>query len=245
MIRPSRILNRFAAAWPFVGADTIAGCVEPTADLPPLDAFRLPVRAAMNCRWPESSATDGPTGLVIHGGPGSGCLAALRRVFDPAHWRVFTHRSARRRPQPAARQRDATTADLLVDPTTPRANACTPAGWLVAAALGATLALDAPADPQAVQGLLLRQLPRRGRRDIAAFFTGFRWNNSRRADAPDADDRENGALRLVALGTATHGHAPTRPTLQGEALPSRSETAARAGPHYCRHGCCNCASRRC
>jgi proline iminopeptidase len=37
----------------------------------------------------NNAATRTGAGLVFHGGPGGGCSPAMRRYFDPAHYRVI------------------------------------------------------------------------------------------------------------------------------------------------------------
>ncbi|HEY3464490.1 MAG TPA: prolyl aminopeptidase, partial [Amycolatopsis sp.] len=38
--------------------------------------------------WETSGNPDGKAALVLHGGPGQGCVPGMRRTFDPARYRI-------------------------------------------------------------------------------------------------------------------------------------------------------------
>src|SRR5579871_4582078 len=71
--------------------------------------------------WETCGNPAGKAALVLHGGPGSGCTPGMRRMFDPAIFRMvlFDQRNAgRSRPHasdPAADLSTNTTQHLLAD----------------------------------------------------------------------------------------------------------------------------------
>lgn len=75
----------------------------------------LPVGDGHELYWEEAGNPDGVPALVLHGGPGSGFSEAMRRVFDPARYRVigFDQRMAKRS-RPSAAEPD---ADLSANTT--------------------------------------------------------------------------------------------------------------------------------
>jgi proline iminopeptidase len=56
--------------------------------LDPYDSGLLPVGDGNEVYWETCGNPRGKPALVLHGGPGSGCTAGLRRLFDPAAYRV-------------------------------------------------------------------------------------------------------------------------------------------------------------
>ena len=71
--------------------------------------------------WEACGSLDGKPVLVVHGGPGSGCTAEMRRFFDPAVYRIilFDQRNCgRSRPHASEAQIDLsanTSHHLLTD----------------------------------------------------------------------------------------------------------------------------------
>ncbi|HEY6057829.1 MAG TPA: prolyl aminopeptidase [Candidatus Limnocylindrales bacterium] len=71
--------------------------------------------------WEACGNPDGKPALVLHGGPGSGCTPGMRRLFDPAAYRIvlFDQRGCgRSRPhasEPGADLATNTTSHLLAD----------------------------------------------------------------------------------------------------------------------------------
>lgn len=57
-------------------------------DPPLLRSHALPVPGGHVLQVQEFGAADGIPAAVLHGGPGSGCSPLLRRVFDPARYRI-------------------------------------------------------------------------------------------------------------------------------------------------------------
>ena len=58
----------------------------------------LPVGEGHELYWEEAGNPDGVPALILHGGPGSGFSETMRRVFDPAKYRIigFDQRNAKR-----------------------------------------------------------------------------------------------------------------------------------------------------
>jgi proline iminopeptidase len=143
-------------------------------DSPPLRSHALPVGGGHVLQVQEFGRNGGIDAVVLHGGPGSGCTPLLRRVFDPARFRIvcIDQRGAGSS-QPRGATAHNTTGDLLNDLRHVRQHLGI-ARWLVAGgSWGATLAVaHAAAEPSAVSALLLRAtfLARRG--DIDWFFQG-------------------------------------------------------------------------
>jgi proline iminopeptidase len=81
----------------------------------------LPVGDGHELYWEEAGNPDGVPALILHGGPGSGFSESMRRVFDPARYRIigFDQRGAKRS-RPSAAEPDAdlttnTTGHLVAD----------------------------------------------------------------------------------------------------------------------------------
>ncbi len=58
---------------------------------PPLEPYRtghLAVGDGQRVWWEESGNPDGVPLLVLHGGPGGGCVPSMRRPYDPARYRI-------------------------------------------------------------------------------------------------------------------------------------------------------------
>ncbi len=212
------------------------------ADLPLLDAFVLPVSGGHELAVAEYGHPQGRPALVIHGGPGSGASPALRRGFDPQRWRVICidqRGAGRSRPRGSVTHNR---TDLLVDDLLALRERLRLPGWLVCGgSWGATLALAyAAADPQAVQGLLLRATFLGRDEDIEAFFTG----SPGLALEPLArdlleGDRDTRAAAARAWWRWEQQLATGRtdaPTLEGEALAFQVDRL-RVQAHYFRHGC--------
>jgi len=67
----------------------------------------LPVGEGHQLYWEEAGNPEGVPALILHGGPGSGFNESMRRVFDPAKYRIigFDQRNARRS-RPSAGEAD-------------------------------------------------------------------------------------------------------------------------------------------
>src|SRR5262245_9177392 len=96
--------------------------------------------------------------VYLHGGPGSGCQADHRRLFDPErfHAVLFDQRGAGRS-RPKGRREDNTTERLIADMEKIREKFGFERWMVVGGSWGATLALAyAEAYPERVSGIVLR-----------------------------------------------------------------------------------------
>jgi proline iminopeptidase len=90
-------------------------------EIEPYDRGMLAAGDGQELYWEACGSPGGKPAVVLHGGPGSGCTPAMRRVFDPAAYRVvlFDQRGCgRSRPHaadPAADLSVNTTGHLLGD----------------------------------------------------------------------------------------------------------------------------------
>ncbi|SNQ51803.1 putative proline iminopeptidase [Frankia canadensis] len=162
--------------------------------------------------WEACGNPDGWPALVVHGGPGSGCSAGVRRWFDPRRYRVilFDQRGCGRS-TPHAGDHDTelrhnTTAYLLADMERLRRHLGVDTWVLYGSSWGSTLALAyAQRHPSRVTGIVLVGVTTTRRSEIDWLYHGvarhFRTEWERfRAALPAADRAENGAgagLRLV------------------------------------------------
>lgn len=116
-----------------------------------------------------------PTGkpvVVLHGGPGGGCNAAMRRFFDPAAYRVvlFDQRGAGRS-TPFACLEANTTWDLVADVEAVRLALGIETWQVWGGSWGSTLALAyAQAHPARVTELVLRGIFTLRRSELEAFY---------------------------------------------------------------------------
>jgi proline iminopeptidase len=74
---------------------------------PPIEPYEsgmLDVRDGHALHWETCGNPAGKPALVLHGGPGTGCSAGMRRLFDPARYRIvlFDQRNAGRSTPPAS-----------------------------------------------------------------------------------------------------------------------------------------------
>lgn len=122
----------------------------------------------------QCGAPDGVPVLVLHGGPGGGCSPAMRRYFDPAHYRVilFDQRGCGRS-RPHAEVENNTTWHLLRDIEAIRALLGIDRFILFGGSWGATLALIyAITHPDRVARLILRGIFLATRSELDWFYGG-------------------------------------------------------------------------
>lgn len=87
----------------------------------PYEEGLLEVGDGQSIFWEQSGCADGAAVVVLHGGPGSGCSAAMRRYFDPDVYRIVLvdqRGCGRSRPHasdPATELERNTTLHLLAD----------------------------------------------------------------------------------------------------------------------------------
>ncbi|MGF1493993.1 MAG: prolyl aminopeptidase [Microcoleaceae cyanobacterium] len=106
----------------------------------------------------QSGNPEGKPVVVLHGGPGGGCLPEYRQYFDPKKWRIvmFDQRGCGRS-TPHAELRENTTWDLVADIETLR-HYLGIRQWVVfGGSWGSTLSLAySQTHPQSCNGLILR-----------------------------------------------------------------------------------------
>ena len=117
---------------------------------------------------------DGIPVVVLHGGPGGGCSPAMRRYFDPNHYRVilFDQRGCgRSRPHASVEQN--TTWDLVRDIELIRVTLGIEKWFVFGGSWGATLGLIyAISHPARVKHLILRGVFLMTRRELDWFYRG-------------------------------------------------------------------------
>lgn len=209
-------------------------------DTPAFAAHALEVSGGHVLQVQEFGRADGMAAVVLHGGPGSGCSPLLRRVFDPARWRVIC---PDQRGAGGSRPRGCTTGnttlDLLGDLRAIRERLAIDRWVVVGGSWGATLALAHAADqPSAVAALLLRASFLARQEDIDGFFGTLSLDELAAALASaDTAERERAALIWWRHEQALAGTAGTAaPEPQGEALAAQVDRL-RVQAHYLRHGC--------
>lgn len=185
----------------------------------------------------EFGRAEGIPALVLHGGPGSGCSPLLRRVFDPARWRVICpDQRGAGGSRPRGGTAHNTTADLLADLRRLREHLGVERWVVVGGSWGATLALAHAADqPAAVAALLLRASFLARREDIDGFFGNLSLDDlAAGLDSAEPAERERAALawwRHEQMRAGTEAPEP-----QGDALAAQIDRL-RVQAHYLRHGC--------
>jgi proline iminopeptidase len=112
--------------------------------------------------------------LLLHGGPGSGSSPMLRSFFDPAHYRLICpDQRGAGLSRPGGRIEANTLGHLLADLRVLRQRLRVRRWLVVGGSWGATLALVHALDaPDAIAGLLLRNVFLARRKDIDSFFEG-------------------------------------------------------------------------
>lgn len=146
------------------------------AALEPLTTQMLEVGDGHTLHVETVGRADGVPALFLHGGPGGGCHAGHRALFDPArfHAVLFDQRGAGR--STPHRSREANTTQHLIADIEKIRTALGIENWLlVGGSWGATLALAyAQAHPDRARGIVLRATFLGTRRELEwAFGTGF------------------------------------------------------------------------
>ncbi|NJK38142.1 MAG: prolyl aminopeptidase [Oscillatoriales cyanobacterium RM2_1_1] len=126
--------------------------------LQPYQAGQLQVSELHTLYFEQSGNPQGKPIVVLHGGPGGGCLPKYRQYFDPGKWRIvmFDQRGCGRS-TPHAELRENTTWDLVQDIETLRQHLEIEQWVVFGGSWGSTLALAyGQTHPLACQGLILR-----------------------------------------------------------------------------------------
>lgn len=208
------------------------------ADPPPRATLQFAVGAGHKLQVQTFGRAEGLTALVLHGGPGSGVSPLLRRVFDPAHWRIVCpDQRGAGGSQPRGETAHNHTAALIDDLCLLRRHLGIERWVVVGGSWGATLALAyAAADPAGVEALLLRAVFLARPADVDAFFGTLSLDALDRAlNAADRTTREAAAGRWWQHEQRLLGQT-TAAALEGEALAVQVDRL-RIQAHYLRHGC--------
>ncbi len=178
----------------------------PHATFPPIEPYahgRLDVGDSHRIYWETCGAPAGKAALVLHGGPGSGCTPGMRRMFDPAVFRIvlFDQRNAGRSlphaSDPAVDLTTNTTQHLLADIERLREHLGIERWLIFGGSWGTTLALAyAEAHPERVTALVLSHVGLTRPKDVHWLYHGAgrffpeAWERFRAGAAvrdPDAD----------------------------------------------------------
>lgn len=144
---------------------------------PPIDPFdqrMLDVGGGHSIYVEQCGNPDGVPVVVLHGGPGGGCSPAMRRYFDPAHWRIvlFDQRGCGRS-RPHAAIEGNTTWDLVDDIESIRKTLGIHRWAVFGGSWGATLGLVyTQVFPQHVAYLALRGVFLGTERELKWFYGG-------------------------------------------------------------------------
>jgi proline iminopeptidase len=127
-------------------------------DIEPYDTGMLAVDARHTLYYEQCGNPKGKAVVLLHGGPGAGCSAKMRRFHDPAKYRIvlFDQRGSGRS-TPHADLVDNTTWDLVADIEQLRTKLGVERWQVFGGSWGSTLALAyAQTHPQRVTELVLR-----------------------------------------------------------------------------------------
>ncbi|MFT3956155.1 MAG: alpha/beta fold hydrolase [Piscinibacter sp.] len=205
---------------------------------PPLRASHtLAVPGGHVLQVQEFGRADGIPAVVLHGGPGSGCSPLLRRVFDPARYRIVCpDQRGAGGSRPRGGTENNTTDDLLADLRRIREQLGIARWLVVGGSWGATLALAHAADqPEVVAALLLRASFLARPQDVDTFFGTLSLQRlAEGLNSPDAAERESAALGWWRHEQSLAGTTAAEPA--GDALAAQVDRL-RVQAHYLRHGC--------
>jgi proline iminopeptidase len=140
------------------------------------DAGYLPPAEGHAVWFEQSGHREGEPVVFLHGGPGSGCVAAHRRFFDPVRWRaiLFDQRGCGRS-TPLGRIEHNTITDLVSDMERLREHLGIEHWVVFGGSWGSTLALAyAQRHPHRVRALVLRGIFLARREEIDWFVCGIK-----------------------------------------------------------------------
>jgi proline iminopeptidase len=148
---------------------------------PPIEPYRqgrLKVGSGHEIYYEECGNREGKPALIVHGGPGGGCNATMRRFHDPARYRIvlFDQRGCGRSLPHAALMAN-TTWDLVADMERLRVHLSVDRWQLFGGSWGSTLALAyAQTHPTRVCDLVLRGIFLLRRAELDWFYQeGCGW----------------------------------------------------------------------
>ena len=141
-------------------------------EIAPYRSGRLRVSNLHELHFEEAGNPAGKPVVVLHGGPGGGITPFLRRLHDPAHYRIvlFDQRGCGQS-SPHAELRENTTWDLVADMEKLRAHLGIERWQVVGGSWGSTLALAyAETHPERVTELIVRGIFAIRRAEISWFY---------------------------------------------------------------------------
>ncbi|MFH1176442.1 MAG: prolyl aminopeptidase [Acidobacteriota bacterium] len=140
----------------------------------PFRTGMLPVSAVHTIHWELCGNPAGTPVMVLHGGPGGGISASLRRYFDPEKWLIVLHdQRGAGASTPFAETRENTTTELVGDVEKLRAHLGLERMAVFGGSWGSTLALAyAEAHPERVSALVLRGIFTCTSSEIDHFYHG-------------------------------------------------------------------------
>ncbi|WMJ68717.1 prolyl aminopeptidase [Stenotrophomonas sp. 24(2023)] len=170
-------------------------------DITPFREHRIAVDGLHTLHVEECGNPDGIPVLFLHGGPGAGVSPLHRRFFDPARYHiVLIDQRGSGRSTPFGELRDNTTAHLVADIETVRAQLGIERWLVFGGSWGSTLSLAyAQAHPQRATGVIVRGIYL-GRAEENRWFNecdgGARWVFPERWAAYEAHipEAERGAM---------------------------------------------------
>jgi proline iminopeptidase len=143
-------------------------------EIEPYDSGYLPVDGRHRIYYEQCGNPQGKPVVMLHGGPGAGCGARMRRFHDPSRYRIilFDQRGAGRS-TPHADLVDNTTWDLVADTEKLREHLRIERWQVFGGSWGSTLALAyAQSHPARVSELLLRGIFMLRRWELEWFYQG-------------------------------------------------------------------------
>lgn len=147
-------------------------------DIEPFNSGHLEVSDVHRIYFEECGNPHGKPALLVHGGPGGGCNALMRRFHDPATYRIilFDQRGCGRS-TPHASLEDNTTWHLVDDMEALRKHLDIERWQLLGGSWGSTLSLAyAETHPEHVSELILRGIFMLRRRELEWFYQeGCSW----------------------------------------------------------------------
>ncbi len=147
-------------------------------ELAPYRDGLLPVSALHSIYYEECGNPDGKAVLMVHGGPGGGANAIMRRFHDPSRYRIilFDQRGCGRS-RPYASIEENTTQHLIADMEALRSHLGVERWQLCGGSWGSTLSLAyAQTHPERVTELILRGIFLLRRAELEWFYQeGCNW----------------------------------------------------------------------
>ncbi len=214
-------------------------------EIEPYDHGLLDVGDGNAMYWEACGTPEGKPALVLHGGPGSGCTAGMRRYFDPAAYRIvlFDQRGCgRSKPHvsdPTVSLAANTTQHLLADIERLRQHLAIDSWLIRGASWGSVLALAyAEQYPELVTGMVLSGVGTGRRGEVELFTRGlgalFPADWARFRDGVPEDDRDGNLAaaysRLINAGNGDLRAAAARNWCDWEE--AMVPTSPRPDPRY-------------